>query len=151
MPKGYDSRDAEMHSISYTPAPVDAEGLDVQGTDGKRRHVATMTKVWSAGVRASPLGKLLAERSSAELARNGQVPVLPDCTLPNHPEVFIVGDLMALNSLPGLHAASEIRRRLGGDSTPRNFRYIDLGTLAAISRYYAVGRRGRVHVWGFAG
>jgi NADH dehydrogenase len=139
---------------------VDAEGLDVQGTDGQRRHVATMTKVWSAGVRASPLGKLLAERSGAELTRNGQVRVLPDCTLPNHPQVFVVGDLMALNSLPGLaevavqsglHAASEIRRRLGGDSTPRNFRYIDLGTLAAISRYYAVGQRGRVYVWGFAG
>jgi NADH:ubiquinone reductase (H+-translocating) len=86
--------------------------------------------------------------------------VLPDCTLPDHPEVFVVGDLMALDSLPGLaevalqsglHAAAEIHRRLDGDTTQRKFRYIDLGTLAAISRYYAVGQRGRVHVWGFAG
>jgi NADH:ubiquinone reductase (H+-translocating) len=86
--------------------------------------------------------------------------VLPDCTLPGHPEVFVVGDLMARDSLPGLAevamqsglpAASEIRRRLAGGATPRRFRCVDLGSLAAISRYYAVGQRGRVHVWGFPG
>jgi NADH dehydrogenase len=139
---------------------VDAEGIDVQSGDGQRRRVATMTKVWSAGVQASPLGGLLAERSGAQLTRHGQVQVLPDCTLPGHPEVFVVGDLMALDSLPGLaevamqsglHAASEIRRRLTGDTTARRFRYVDLGSLAAISRYYAVAERGRVHVWGLAG
>ena len=139
---------------------VDAEGIDVQGGDRRRRRVATMTKVWSAGVEASPLGRLLGERSGAALTRHGQVRVLPDCTLPGHPEVFVVGDLMALDPLPGLaevalqsgvHAASEIRRRLTGDATPRRFRYVDLGSLAAISRYYAVAQRGRVHVWGFPG
>jgi NADH dehydrogenase len=51
----------------------------------------------------------------------------------------------------GLHAAAEIRRRLEGDTTPRRFRYVDLGSLAVISRYYAIGERGRVRVWGFAG
>jgi NADH dehydrogenase len=139
---------------------VDAEGIEVKGTNGDRRRVATMTKVWSAGVQASPLGRLLAERSGAQLTRHGQVRVLADCTLPGHPDVFVVGDLMALDSLPGLaevalqsglHAASEIRRRLDGPTTPRKFRYVDLGSLAAISRYYAVGQRGRVRVWGFPG
>jgi NADH dehydrogenase len=139
---------------------VDAEGIDVRSGDGQQRRVGAMTKVWSAGVQASPLGRALAERSGAQLTRHGQVHVLPDCTLPGHPEVFVIGDLMALDSLPGLaevamqsglHAASEIRRRLDGDSTPRRFRYVDLGSLAAISRYYAVGERGRVHVWGFPG
>jgi NADH:ubiquinone reductase (H+-translocating) len=139
---------------------VDEDGIDVQDQDGHRERVATRTKVWSAGVQASPLGKLLAERSGAELTRRGQVKVLPDCTLPGHPEVFVVGDLMALDSLPGLaevamqsglHAAAEIRRRLEGDTTPRRFRYVDLGSLAVISRYYAIGERGRVRVWGFAG
>jgi NADH dehydrogenase len=139
---------------------VDAEGIELQGTDGGRRRVAAMTKVWSAGVEASPLGRVLAERSGAELTRHGQVQVLPDCTLPGHPEVFVVGDLMALDSLPGLaevamqsglHAASEIRRRLDGQTRPRRFRYRDLGTLAAISRGDAVGQRGRVHVWGLPG
>jgi NADH dehydrogenase len=125
------------------------------GAGGWRRG-----KVWSAGVQSAPLGRLLAERSGAQLTRHGQVRVLPDCPLLGHPEVFVVGDLMALNSLPGLaevamqagmHAASEIRRRLDGDTTPRAFRYVDLGSLATISRGYAIGPRGRVHVWGFAG
>ena len=139
---------------------VDAEGIEIHGADGRRRRVAAMTKVWSAGVQASPLGQALAEQSGAELTRHGQVQVLPDCTLPGHPEVFVVGDLMALDSLPGLaevamqsglHAASEIRRRLDGHATPRTFRYRDLGSLAAISRGYAVGQRGRVCVWGLPG
>jgi NADH dehydrogenase len=139
---------------------VDAEGIEVQGDDGAKRRVATRTKVWSAGVQASALGRLLAQRSGAETARNGQVKVEPDCTLPGHPEIFVVGDMMALDSLPGLaevamqlglHAASEISRRLEGDTTPRRFRYRDLGTLAAISRFYAIGQRGRLHVWGLPG
>jgi NADH dehydrogenase len=139
---------------------VDDDGIDVQATDGAHRRIAARTKVWSAGVQASPLGRLLTERSGAQLTRHGQVRVERDCTLPGHPEVFVVGDLMALDSLPGLaevamqsglHAASQIRRRLDGDTTPRAFHYRDLGSLAAISRYYAIGQRGRVHVWGFAG
>jgi NADH dehydrogenase len=139
---------------------VDAESIEVQDGEGRSRRVPAMTKVWSAGVQASSLGKLLADRSGAELTRSGQVRVLPDCTLPGHPEVFVVGDLMALDSLPGLaevamqsgrHAASEIRRRLDGDTSARRFRYVDLGTLAAVSRYFAVGQRGRVRVWGFPG
>jgi NADH dehydrogenase len=139
---------------------VDADGIDVQDADGGRRRVATMTKVWSAGVQASALGKKLAEASGAELTSHGQVRVLPDCTLPGHREVFVIGDLMALDSLPGLaevamqsglHAASEIRRRLDGDSEPRPLRYLDLGSLAVISRFYAVGQRGRIKLWGLPG
>ena len=72
----------------------------------------------------------------------------------------MVGDLMALDGLPGLaevaiqsgrHAASTIRRRLGGDAEPQPFRYRDLGSLAAVSRYYAIGERRNARVWGFAG
>jgi NADH dehydrogenase len=67
---------------------------------------------------------------------------------------------MALDDLPGLaevalqsglHAAAQIRRRLAGDQTPRRFHYRDLGTLATVSRFYAIGQRGRVHVWGLPG
>lgn len=139
---------------------VDADGIEVQGPDERHRHIATMTKVWSAGVQASPLGRKLAEASSAELNPVGQVKVMPDCTLAGHPEVFVIGDLMALNSLPGLaevamqsglHAAAEIRRRLNGETTPRPLRYIDLGSLAVISRFYAVGERGRIRLWGLPG
>ena len=130
-----------------------------QTRDGVER-LAAITKIWSAGVQASPLGSMLAAQARVEPTRTGQVPVEPDCTLPGHPEVFVVGDLMALDGLPGLaevamqsgrHAAAEIRRRLDGDAEPRPFRYRDLGSLAAVSRYYAIGSVGRVRVWGFAG
>ncbi len=136
---------------------VDADGIEIESGDGKRRRLPAMTKIWSAGVQASPLGQILAERSGAELTRSGQVRVRPDCTLPGHPEVFVIGDLMALDSLPGLaevamqsglHAASEIRRRLSGEQDARSFHYLDLGSLAVISRGYAVGERGPVRLWG---
>jgi NADH dehydrogenase len=135
---------------------VDADGVDVKGGDGETRRIPAVTKVWSAGVQASPLGRLLAEASGATLNRRGQVEVEPDCTLPGHPEVFVVGDLMSLDGLPGLaevamqsglHAAGEIGRRLAGEA-PRRFRYVDLGTLAAISRWYAIGERGPIRIWG---
>ena len=134
---------------------MDAESIDLITNDGVERLVA-MTKVWSAGVQASPLGAMLV----TETAKNGKVPVEADCTLPGHPEVFVVGDLMSLDGLPGLaevamqsgrHAAHEIGRRLDGDAQPRPFRYRDLGNLAAVSRYYAIGERGNARVWGFAG
>jgi NADH dehydrogenase len=135
---------------------MDADGVQLLGPDGVERLDAT-TKIWSAGVQASPLGSLLAARAGVEPTRTGQVPVERDCTLPGHPEVFVVGDLMALDRLPGLaevaiqsgrHAAAEIRRRLDGDAEPRPFRYRDLGSLAAVSRYYAIGERRGVRVWG---
>jgi len=131
---------------------VDQEGVDLQTSDGETRRIDAATKVWAAGVQASPLGALLAERSGATLTRTGQVQVEPDCTLPGHPEVFVVGDLMALDELPGLaevamqsgrHVAATIVRRLDGDTSARPFRYVDLGSLAAVSRGYAVGQRGR--------
>ena len=77
-----------------------------------------------------------------------------------NPEVFVVGDLMSLDRLPGLaevaiqsgrHAAAEIGRRLAGETEPRPFRYRDLGSLAAVSRYYAIGERGHTRVSGFVG
>jgi NADH dehydrogenase len=138
---------------------MDAAGVELT-TNGVVERLAAMTKIWSAGVRASSLGETLAAQAAVEPTRNGRVPVEVDCTLPGHPEVFVVGDLMSLDGLPGLaevamqsgrHAAAEIRRRLDGVAEPRPFRYRDLGSLAAVSRYYAVGERKGVRVWGFAG
>jgi NADH:quinone reductase (non-electrogenic) len=138
---------------------MDAAGVELTTSSGVER-LAAMTKIWSAGVQASSLGEMLAAQAAVEPTRNGRVRVEVDCTLPGHPEVFVVGDLMSLDGLPGLaevamqsgrHAAAEIRRRLDGVAEPRPFRYRDLGSLAAVSRYYAVGERKRVRVWGFAG
>jgi NADH dehydrogenase len=138
---------------------MDATGVELKTSAGAERLPAA-TKIWSAGVQASPLGSTVAAQAGVELTRTGQVRVMPDCSLPAHPEVFVVGDLMALDGLPGLaevaiqsgrHAAAEIARRLADDAQPRPFRYRDLGSIAAVSRYYAIGERGSARVWGFAG
>jgi NADH:ubiquinone reductase (H+-translocating) len=122
---------------------VDATGIEVEHPDGARERIESVCKVWAAGVAASPLGRMLAEQTGAEVDRAGRIQVQDDLTLPGHPEVFVVGDLMALNSLAdsaevamqsGLHAASVIRHRLDGDNAERAFHYVDLGSLAVISR-----------------
>jgi NADH dehydrogenase len=86
--------------------------------------------------------------------------VLADCTLPGHPEVFAVGDMMSLNGLPGvaevamqsgIHAARTIKRRLDGDSVPRPFRYHDLGSMATIARFRAIVSFKGIKVGGFIG
>jgi len=133
---------------------VDATGLDVDGG-----RIEARTKIWAAGVQASPLGQLLVERAGATVDRAGRVGVQPDCSLPGHPEVFVVGDLMALDHLPGVaevamqsghHAARTIVRRLRGRET-KPFRYRDLGTMATISRFRAVANIGRLQIAGFVG
>ena len=79
---------------------VDATGITVKEPDGGSTRIEALTKVWAAGVQASPLARRLAEQSGAEVDRAGRVRVRPDLTLPGHPEVFVVGDMMALDDLP---------------------------------------------------
>ena len=119
------------------------------------------TKIWAAGVAASPLGAIIiCEQSDAELDRAGKVIVEQDCSIPGHPEVFVVGDLMNLNGLPGLaevamqsgvHASRTIVRRLNGHTEKRAFRYIDLGMMATISRFRAIVSVGPLRVAGLTG
>jgi NADH dehydrogenase len=138
---------------------VDAEGIVVKGPEGEER-IACRAKVWAAGVHASPLAAALAEATGASTDRAGHVEVLPDCTLPGHPEVFVVGDMMSLDHLPGvaevamqsgMHAARTIKRRVGGDETPKPFVYRDLGSMATISRFRAVVSFKGIKVGGFIG
>ncbi|HEY6758555.1 MAG TPA: NAD(P)/FAD-dependent oxidoreductase [Baekduia sp.] len=135
---------------------VDADGLDVV-CDGTAGRIEARTKIWAAGVQASPLGAVLAARGGADVDRSGRVAVRPDCTLPGHPEVFVVGDLMALDGLPGVaevamqsgvHAARTIAARLRGDAGERPFHYRDLGTMATIARFRAVVSMGPVRLTG---
>jgi len=81
---------------------VDAIGLDLQPSEGPPVRLEARTKIWAAGVEASPLGRLLAAATGAAVDRSGRIEVLSDCTLPGHREVFVVGDLMKLNNYPGL-------------------------------------------------
>src|SRR5581483_5630469 len=102
---------------------VDATGVDIADAEGKTDRLQARTTVWAAGVEASPLAGALAAACGAEQDRAGRIAVLSDLTLPGHPEVFAVGDMMALDRLPGvaevaiqgsLHAANTIVRRLRG-------------------------------------
>ena len=126
---------------------VNADGLEVKDADGQVRRISAATKVWAAGVQASPLGKLLAEQSRAEVDRAGRISVQSDLTLPGHPEVHVVGDMMALDKLPGVaqvaiqggrYAAEAIERRIAGKQPQGPFRYRDKGNMATISRFSAV-------------
>jgi NADH dehydrogenase len=136
---------------------IDQDGLDVIRPDGSTGRIQARTKVWAAGVKASALGARLGEQTGARVDRSGRVAVLADCRLPGHPEVFVIGDLMSLDDLPGVaevamqsgrHAARSIVRRLRGDDTVGEFRYRDLGTMATISRFRAVAWFGPVRLWG---
>jgi len=136
---------------------VDSNGVDVQTKEGTER-IAAHTVVWAAGVQASPLAGMLAEASGAETDRAGRIATLPDLTLPGHPEVFAVGDMVTVNNLPGvaevamqgsLHAANTIVRRLDGKST-KPYKYRDLGSVAAIGRFRAICSVGRLRLSGFA-
>ncbi len=121
--------------------------------------------LWAAGVAASPLGKKL----GVPVDRAGRVLVNPDLSLPNHPEVFVIGDLAALKDksgklLPGVapvailegrYVAKLIRREIeaGVPSSSRSvrppFHYFDKGSLATIGRAAAVAQFGKIHISGF--
>ncbi len=138
---------------------VDEWGIDVQDKDGTRRRIEATTKVWAAGVQASPLGRMLGEQSGAPVDRAGRVGVNPDLTLPGHPEVFVVGDMISLDHLPGVaqvaiqgakYAAKEIKARLSDGQAPQQpFKYFDKGSMATISRFRAVALVGRIRITGF--
>jgi NADH dehydrogenase len=146
--------------LKTTVVGVDETGIEVVDASGNHRRIDAMTKIWAAGVAASPLGPLLARAAGAQTDRAGRVEVEPDCTLPGHPEVFVVGDLMALENLPGVaqvaiqsgqHAAGQITRQLRGQPSGQPFRYHDKGSMATISRFSAVASIGRLRLAGFAG
>jgi NADH dehydrogenase len=136
----------ELHMGTMVTS-VDEQGVDTNSTNPRVQRIDAATKIWAAGVQASPLGRLLAKAPGVELDPGGRVKVETDCTLPGHPEVFVIGDLMGLDNLPGVtqvamqsgrHAAHTIIGRLAGDTTRRPFRYRDAGRLAMISRLRAV-------------
>ncbi|HEY8504142.1 MAG TPA: NAD(P)/FAD-dependent oxidoreductase, partial [Gemmataceae bacterium] len=120
--------------------------------DGREERAETHTVVWAAGVKASPLGKALAEATGCELDRAGRVIVEEDLTVPGHPEIFVIGDLASAKypdgktPLPGVapvamqqgrYVAGVIDKRLRGRTVHR-FRYWDKGTMATIGRARAV-------------
>ena len=126
---------------------VDDEAVVVQSPTGSER-IDARTVVWAAGVQASPVAGMLAAASGATQDRAGRIEVNPDCTLPNYPEVFAIGDMASLDKLPGvaevamqqgLHAAKAIRRFVAGKpGGPPPFKYHDLGSMATVGRFRAI-------------
>jgi len=117
------------------------------------RTIPTRTVLWAAGVQASPLARSL----GVPLDRAGRVIVNGDLTIPNHDDVYVIGDLAAIDNVPGVapaaiqegtHAARNIERALAGKSRQR-FRYRDKGSLATIGRAAAVADLGFIRLSGF--
>jgi NADH dehydrogenase len=135
---------------------VDAEGVNL----GAKRILAR-TVLWAAGVQASPLGRLLAERTGVAIDSAGRIQVLPDLSIPGHPEIMITGDLAHIMQggrlVPGLapaamqqgsYAARSVLARVQGKQ-PAPFHYKDKGNLATIGRNHAVAELGRLHFSGY--
>jgi NADH dehydrogenase len=136
-----------------TVVGVDRDGVTVEDGSGARDRIPTRTVVWAAGVSASTLASRLGELTGAEVDRAGRLTVEPDLTLPRHPEVFALGDMVTVRdpsgaavSYPGVapvamqqgrYAGEVIRARLRGRETGP-FRYRDKGNLATIGRAAAV-------------
>jgi NADH dehydrogenase len=138
---------------------MDDHSVTVKGPDGEQT-IRTRTRIWAAGVAASPLATLLATSSGAATDRAGRIEVNPDCTLPGHPEVFAVGDMVSLNKLPGIaqpamqegkYVGKLIKARLSGDQNVEPFKYFDKGSMATIGYKSAVADAFGMKFTGFLG
>jgi NADH:ubiquinone reductase (H+-translocating) len=141
---------------------VDKDGLTIE-SGGRTDSIAAKTVIWGGGITASPLGKILASRTKAETDKGGRVKVKPDLTIPNYPDIYVIGDLASAmdrngKPLPGLaqvamqggtYAAKAILRRVKGQSELLPFNYFDKGTLAVIGRWAAVADVFGIHISGF--
>jgi NADH dehydrogenase len=150
--------------LGSTVVDVDETGVTIANADDATRRMPARTIVWAAGVTASGLASELAELTGAEQDRAGRVTVEPDLTLPGHPEVFAVGDMVRVRgrdgsaiTFPGVapvamqqgrYAARAVRARLQGRTAPP-FWYRDKGNLATIGRAAAVADIKGVKLSGF--
>ncbi len=141
---------------------IDAGGVTVKTGDREER-IETHTVLWAAGVRASRMGKVLAERAGAQLDKAGRVIVEPDLSVAGHPEIFVIGDLASFTHdgerpLPGVapvamqegrYVARLIRDRAAGQAKAGAFHYFNKGNLATVGRNKAVADFGKFHIAGF--
>ena len=150
--------------LQHRVVDINREAVTVEAHDGGTERIASSTVIWAAGVTASSLAKRLGDQTDAEVDRAGRVIVEPDLTLPGHPEVFAIGDMVqvraedgSVEALPGLapvamqegrYAAKAIKARLRGRD-PGPFHYRDKGNLATIGRSRAVADLHLVKLSGF--
>jgi len=150
--------------LRSTVVGVDAESVSIADGAGNTQRIPTRTVIWAAGVTASTLGARLGELTGAEVDRAGRIAVESDLTLPGHPEVFALGDMVRVRgadgapvTLPGVapvamqqgrYAARVVRARLASEQAPP-FHYHDKGNLATIGRGAAVADIKGLHLSGF--
>jgi NADH dehydrogenase len=143
---------------------IDEHSVTVDHGGGKTERIPARTVIWAAGVTASTLAADLAKLTGAELDRAGRITVEPDLTLPGHPEVFALGDMVrvrkqdgSVETLPGVapvamqqgrYAGRTVLERLGGEKS-HPFRYHDKGNLATIGRGAAVADVKGIQLSGF--
>ena len=142
---------------SVTAIEPDAVTVTVEG---RTERIRTRTVLWAAGVAASPLARLLATATGAAVDRAGRIHVLPDLSLPDHPEIAVIGDMahveqdgaMLAGVAPvamaeGRYVAQRVLSRIAGRAHPP-FRYHDKGTMATIGRSAAVADLGWIRFSG---
>lgn len=140
---------------------MDRGGVELKSGERSER-IATRTTLWAAGVRASPLADALARATGCPVDAIGRIVVQPDLTVPDHPEIFVIGDMARVEHrgrpIPcvapaaiqeGRFVARVVSARLAGRTPPAAFRYFDKGTLATIGRSSAVGQFRGLRFWGF--
>jgi NADH dehydrogenase len=147
--------------LGTTVTQIDSRGATVK-TGDHTETIAAGAVLWTAGVKASRLGAVLAQATGLAVDRVGRLAVEPDLSLPGHGEIFVIGDLASFSHqtaqpLPGLapvamqegrYVANVIRRRLEGKKPPKMFRYFDRGNMATIGRAAAVADLGWLHISG---
>ena len=150
--------------LGHQVVEIDERGVTTQDPQERQEHVPSRTVIWAAGVTASSLAGHLGEATGADVDRAGRVSVAPDLTLPGHPEVFALGDMVRvldeegepqqlLGVAPvamqqGRYVAKAVRARLRGrEHEP--FRYRDKGNVATIGRSRAVADVKGLKVSGF--
>jgi NADH:quinone reductase (non-electrogenic) len=139
--------------LGHSVDEIDEDGVVVAG-----ERILSKTVIWTAGVTPSPAGKWL----NVEADRAGRVRIQNDLTVPEHTEIFVVGDTASLDQngkpLPGVaqvamqqgrYAGNLIHRRVTGKPAPGPFRYFDKGSMAVVGKGFAVLQSGKVHVSGF--
>jgi NADH:quinone reductase (non-electrogenic) len=141
---------------------VDQQGVTIETHNGTQRLNAR-TVIWAGGVTVSPLGRTVAKRTNAETDRGGRIKVNSDLTVPNYPDIYVIGDLALLQdangkALPGVaqvamqqgtYAAKSIMRKVSSAKPLASFKYFDKGDMAVIGRWSAVANIFGAHISGF--
>jgi NADH:ubiquinone reductase (H+-translocating) len=141
--------------LNRTVVGIDDESVTVRNADGATERIPAKTVIWAAGVTASPLARQLGELSGAEIDRAGRLTVEADLTLPGHPDVIALGDMVRVRgadgapvTYPGVapvaiqqghYAGKLVADRIKGRTTSP-FKYFDKGNLATIGRGRAVAQ-----------